>query len=171
MGIVYKTQSNWEYIQSDRERMEKTPLVKRTASFEALDYIPITDRVTAQVCVIQHGEKYGLYTADHTCGFGGPGTWCNPTDEPFPYDEVLYCVNSFEFPAPPGLFAFRVGDRWGIIEVIDGSCKTNDKYDASYPLTKRRIIVPCEYGSLEEADAQLGTPHEWNKPVPDTEYE
>lgn len=169
MGTVYKTQSNWEYIQDDEEREKKTPLVKRTASFEALDYIPITDRVTAQVCVIQHGEKYGLYTADHTCGFGGPGTWCSPTKEAFPYDEILYCADMFE--KAPALFACRVADKWGIIEVVDGAEKTNAQYDTIYPLTKRRIIVPCEYGSLEEADAQLGTPHEWNKPVPDTEYE
>jgi hypothetical protein len=38
-------------------------------------------------------------------------------------------------------------------------------------LTKRRVVVPCQFGSLEEADAQLGIPHEWREPVPEGEYE
>ena len=167
MSLVLKINRNWEYIQSDRERMKKTP--SRTASFEALDYIPITDRATAQVCVIRHGNKYGLYLADHTVGFGGPGTWCSPTKEPFPYDEIRYCADLIE--ETPALFACRVADKWGIIEVVDGEMVTNVKYDAVYGLTKRRVIVPCKFSSLEEAEAQLGTPHEWREPVPGEEFE
>ena len=167
MGIVFKINRDWKYIQDDEERNSIKP--SRIESFEALDYIPITDRATAQVCVIQHGKKYGLYITDHTVGFGGPGTWCSPTKEPFPYDEIRYWADPFG--EEIGLFACRVADRWGIIEVVDGDLETNEKYDAVYLLTKRRVVVPCEYGSLEEAAAQLGTPHEWREPVPSGEYE
>ena len=167
MGIVFKINRDWRYIQDNEER--KSIRFSRVAYFEALDYIPITDRVTAQVCVIQHGEKYGLYIADHTVGFGGPGTWCSPTKEPFPYDEIRYCADIIN--GSTALFACRAANKWGIIEVVDSRYKTNEKCDAIYGLTKRRIIVPCEYGCLEEADAQLGTPHEWIEPVPDKEYE
>ena len=167
MGIVFKINRDWKYIQDDVERNSIKP--SRIESFEALDYIPITDRATAQVCVIQHGKNYGLYIADHTVGFGGPGTWCSPTKEPFPYDEIRYCADVIN--ESPALFACRVANKWGIIEVVDGERETNDKYDAVYGLTKWRVVVPCQFGSLEEADAQLGTPHEWREPVPDGEYE
>lgn len=167
MGIVFKINRDWKYIQDDVERNSIKP--SRIKTFEALDYIPITDRATAQVCVIQQGKKYGLYIADHTVGFGGPGTWCSPTKEPFPYDEIRYWADPFG--EEIGLFACRVANKWGIIEVVDGERETNDKYDAVYGLAKRRVVVPCQYGSLEEADAQLGTHHEWSEPVPDGEYE
>lgn len=167
MGTVYKVNRDWKYIQDDEER--KSMKFSRIEPFEALDYIPITDRATAQVCVIQHGEKYGLYIADHTVGFGGPGTWCSPTKEPFPYDEVKCCADLFK--ETPALFACRVANKWGIIEVVDIARETNDKYDAVYGLTKRRVVVPCQFESLEEADAQLGTHHEWSEPVPGGEYE
>ena len=39
------------------------------------------------------------------------------------------------------------------------------KYDYEYPMTKRRILVPCEYNSIEAADAQLGVSHEWKEPL------
>lgn len=167
MGTVYKVNRDWKYIQDDEER--DSIRFTRLEYFEALEYVFITDRARAQVCVIQHGNKYGLYIADHTVGFGGPGTWCSPTTEPFPYDEIWYWADPFG--EEIGLFACRVADRWGIIEVVDGDLETNEKYDAVYLLTKRRVVVPCEYGSLEEAAAQLGTPHEWREPVPSGEYE
>lgn len=60
MGIVFKINRDWKYIQDDVERNSIKP--SRIKSFEALDYIPITDRATAQVCVIQHG-KSTVYTS------------------------------------------------------------------------------------------------------------
>ena len=84
-------------------------------------------------------------------------------------DEVKYCADLFK--ETPALFACRVANKWGIIEVVDISRKTKDEYDAEYGLTKRRIVVPCQFSSLEEADAQLGTPHEWSEPVPSGEDE
>ena len=60
---------------------------------------------------------------------------------------------------------YGVRDKWGIIEVVDGDLETDIKYDYEYPLTKRRILVPCEYNSIEAADAQLGASHEWKDPL------
>lgn len=46
-----------------------------------------------------------------------------------------------------------------------GRGKTKKAYDYEYPMTKRRILVSCEYNSIEEADAQLGVSHEWKEPL------
>ena len=162
MGLVYKVNQNWEEIQSYWEVDEKDP--KMMFPYDGRCPVFITDRFKAQVIVIRSGSKYGVYTGDHTNGTGGPGTWCNPTKDPFPYDEIKYFANPCVYPNVPALFAFRIGSKWGIIEVIDGEEETDTKYEDEYLLTKRRILVPCKYASLHEAELQLGRTYEWEEP-------
>lgn len=157
---VYKVGCGWEYIQDPNEI--KSENCKKSEEFDDVAYIAITDRVTMQVCVLKSGDKYGVYTLDHTNGMGGPGTWCSPTVNPFPYDEVKAC--SFPWDDEYGVFAFRIGEKWGIIEVVDGSNEEEGVFDVEYLLTKRRIVVPCEYVALEDAELQLGETYDWEDP-------
>ena len=101
---VYKVGYTWEYTQNPNEIEHENCI--QSVEFDDLIYIAITDRVTKQVCILKKGSKFGVYTNDHTNGFGGPGTWCNPTANPFPYDEVKY--SSFPWDKEYGIFAFRI---------------------------------------------------------------
>ena len=160
---VFRVGCNWEYIEDSCEVNRE--YWNQAEMFEEKELIPITDRVTPQVCIIRNGEKFGIFTLDHTNGFGGPGTWCTPTVIPFPYDEVKYCVFPWDYEY--GVFAFRIGDKWGVIEVVDGSNDEEGIYDVEYLLTKRRIIVPCGQDSLASAELLLKTSYnwkEWNEP-------
>lgn len=159
-NAVFRVGCNWEYIEDSCEVMRE--YWNQSEVFEDKELISITDRVTPQVCIIRNGKKFGVYTLDHTNGFGGPGTWCTPTANPFPYDEVKYCA--FPWNYEYGVFAFRIGDEWGIIKVVDGDDKSKGIYDVEYSLTKRRIIVPCEYHSLAEAELQFGESFNWEEP-------
>jgi len=154
---VYKVGYTWEYTQNPNEIEHENCI--QSVEFDDLIYIAITDRVTKQVCILKKGSKFGVYTNDHTNGFGGPGTWCNPTANPFPYDEVKYC--SFPWDKEYGIFAFRIGNKWGIIMVVDGSNEEEGIFDVEYLLTKRKIVVPCEYLSLEDAELQLREKYDW----------
>jgi hypothetical protein len=158
--FVIKLGCTWQYNQdpSDIEIKCSTESVE----FDEVAYVPITDRVKMQVCVLRKGDKYGVYTNDHTNGMGGPGVWCSPTVNPFPYDEVKCCV--FPWDDEYGVFAYRIGNKWGIIEVVDGSNEEEGIYDVEYLLTKRRIVVPCEYVALEDAELQLGESYDWEDP-------
>ena len=159
-NVIFKVGCNWEYIQDSQEIMYES--WEESEEFNDIAYIAITDRVKMQVCVLRKGDKYGIYTLDHTNGFGGPGTWCCPTVKPFPYDEVKYCT--FPMDDEYGVFAFRIGSKWGIIKVVDGSNEEEGLYDVEYLLTKRRIVVPCEYGALEDAELQLRESYDWIAP-------
>lgn len=154
---VYKVGCGWEYIQDPNEIAREN--FSDSANFDEFGFVAISDRATMQVCILQQGEKYGIFTCDHTNGFGGPGVYCTPTVNPFPYDEVKYCA--FPFDEEFGLFAFRIGSKWGIIEVVDGSNEEEGIYDVEYLLTKRRIVVPCQYVALEDAELQLGESYDW----------
>ena len=114
---VYRVGCGWEYIQ-DLSEIEIKYSTK-SVEFDKVGFVAITDRATMQVCILQSGEKFGIYTCDHTNGFGEPGVYCNPTVNPFPYDEVKYCA--FPMDEEYGLFAFRIGNKWGMIEVVEGS--------------------------------------------------
>ncbi len=63
------------------------------------------------------------------------------------------------------VFAFRIGSKWGILEVVDGCNEEEGVYDVEYLLTKRRIVVPCEYVALEDAELQLGDSYDWKNLV------
>lgn len=164
---VYKVGCCWEYIQDQSEIESEN--CKESAEFDEIAYVEITDRPTAQVCILRQGNKYGLYTADHTNGMGGPGTWCCSTINPFPYDEVKYCPFPSNYPNEFGLFAFRIGEKWGIIKVVDGSNEEEGIYDVEYPLTKRHIMVSCEYVALADAELQVGETYDWKDPFEEKE--
>lgn len=152
----------WQYIQDPGDIEIKCST--ESVEFDDVAYIAITDRVKMQVCVLRKGEKFGVYTLDHTKGMGGPGVWCSPTVNPFPYDEVKYCATPWDYPNEYGVFAFRIGNKWGIIEVVDGSNEEDGIFDVEYLLTKRRIAVPCQYVALEDAELQLGDSYDWDNP-------
>ena len=154
---VYKIGFTWVYTQNPNEIESKN--CNQSVEFDDLIYLAITNRITKQVCILKKGNKFGIYTNDHTYGMGGPGTWCNPTVNPFPYDEVKYC--SFPLDEEYGVFAFRIGNKWGIIMVVDGSNEEEGIFDVEYLLTKRKIVVPCEYISLEDAELQLREKYDW----------
>lgn len=157
---VMKLGCTWQYNQAPSDIEVKC--CSESVEFDNVDYIAITDRVKMQVCVLCKGDKYGIYTLDHTNGMGGPGIWCSATVNPFPYDEVKYCTFPWDYEY--GVFAFRIGDKWGIIEVVDGSNEEEGIYDVEYLLTKRRIAVPCEYVALQDAELQLGESFDWKDP-------
>ncbi len=158
---VWKLRNDWRYIQdSDKVMREHCQL---GLEFDDIAYVPITDEAKMQVCIIRKKDKYGVFILDHTNGFGGSGTWCNPMVDPFPYDEVKYCSFPWDYPNEFGLFAFRLGNEWGIIKVVAGDNEEKG-YDVVYGLTKCRIIVPCEYPSLAEAELQLGKEYNWEEP-------
>ena len=48
--------------------------------------------------------------------------------------------------------------------MVDGRNEKEGVYDVEYLLTKRRIIVPCEYVALEDAELQLGEKIDWKDP-------
>ncbi len=157
---IFKVGCTWEYIQ-DQYEIESEHF-EESEHFDEVVYVAITDRVTAQVCIIRRGNKYGIYTLDHTNGFGGPGTWCSPTVIPFPYDEVKCCTFMGE---EYGLFAFHIGNKWGILKVVDGEEPSQGMYDVEYLLTKRRIIVTCDCcASIEDLELHLGKRINWKNP-------
>ena len=160
---LYKVGCSWEYIRDPKEIQNK--YWEESEEFDRIAYVALpNDRPTPQVCVLQQGSKYGIYTAYHTNGPGGPGTWCNPMVVPFPYDEVKFFTALIDNTNEYGLFAFRIDKKWGIIKVVDGRNKEKGVYDVEYPLTKRRIVVPCEYVALEDAELQLGESYDWEDP-------
>lgn len=158
---VFRLGCTWQYIQ-DPDNIE-IKCSTESVEFDDVAYIAITDRFKMQVCVLRKGEKFGVYTLDHTDG-GGSGVWCGSTVNPFPYDEVKYCAFPWDYPNEYGVFAFRIGNKWGIIEVVDGRNEEEGVYDVEYLLTKRRIAVPCQYVALEDAELLLGDSYDWEDP-------
>lgn len=165
--FVCKVNNHWEYIADTEERASKNPVVL----IEIDEFFPvfITDRCKAQVLLLRHGNKYGLYTGHHTAGMGGPGTWCNPSTEPFPFDDVRFYADPFKYNIP-ALFAFRKGSQWGVIEVIDGEAETDERYETVYPLTKSRLLHRCRYNSLESLETKMGLQIKWGE-FGDEKYE
>ena len=158
--MVIELGCTWQYNEDPSEIEVKC--CTDSVEFDDLAYIAITYKVKMQVCVLHKGDKYGIYTLDHTNGMGGPGIWCNPTVDPFPYDEVKYCAFPWDYGY--GVFAFRINNKWGIIKVVDGANEEEGIFDVEYLLTKRRIVVPCQYVALEDAELQLGESFKWEEP-------
>ena len=159
--MVIELGCTWQYNQEPRDIEVKCST--DSVQFDDLTFIAITDKVKKQVCVLHKGDKYGIYTLDHTNGMGGSGIWCNPTLDPFPYDEVKYCA--YPDIHDVGFFAFRIGEKWGIIKVVDGDNEEEGIFDVEYLLSKRRIVVPCQYVALEDAELQLGASFKWKNPI------
>jgi len=159
---VYRVGCNWIYFEDQDEA--KKEHWEESKGFDETAYVSVYDQIVMQVCVIRKGKKYGIYTLDRTHGMGGSGIFCNPTLNPFPYDEVKCCASIDD---GYGFFAFRIGKKWGIIKIVAFNNKEEGVYDAEYYATKRRIIVPCEYVALADAELQLRMSLEWGDPFKD----
>ena len=82
-------------------------------------------------------------------GMNGPGKYSNPSEDAFPYDEAFLT----EWKSGIYYAAFRIGNKWGI-ERISYSGNIEDTQDTEgYKM--RKIIVPCEFNSLEAAQSQI----------------
>ena len=159
--MVIKLGCTWQYSEmpSEEEFIQFTD----TKDFDDFKLLDISDASFREICIIRKSQKYGIYTFDHASGFGGPQTWCTPTINPFPYDEVKCCVLPDIHDV--GFLAFRIGDKWGIIKVVVSQFDdTEGIYDVEYAGTKRRIVVPCQYESLEEATQQLSDQVDFKDP-------
>ncbi len=159
---VFRVGCNWIYFEDQDEA--KKEHWEESKEFDETAYLAVFDLIVMQVCVIRKGKKYGIYTLDRTHGMGGAGIFCNPTLNPFPYDEVKSC--SF-IDDGYGFFAFRIGKKWGIIKIVAFNNEEEGVYDVEYYTTKRRIIVPCEYVALADAELQLRMSLEWEDPFRD----
>lgn len=159
MKKVYKVMGNWVYSEDPSE----TEKLENPTAFDEVVKLDIFDRSPLPACVLRKGDKYGVYTLDHATGWTGDGTWCSPTSDAFPYDEVMF--RPFPNEDLYGLLAFRIKDKWGIIKVADPVIDMEEGvYDVEYGGTKRRIVVPCRYKTLEDAEFQLGASYKWKNP-------
>jgi len=163
MGTVYKVQNNW--VLDDYPQNNLNNECTESDEFDQRFYITISEFTPPQVLIIRKDKKYGVYSCSGSFGFGGPGRWFNPTEIPFPYDETKVSEIVYGF----CYVAFRIGTKWGIIKVADGIYLANyeqdrDDYDGDeHALTRRKIVVPCNYDTLEEAGLQIGIT-DWNVP-------
>ena len=173
MESVFKKKNQWEYYEDGlSENMEwclnamgisideynalpegePEQNSDRWQNIDDVKFVAITDRVHMQLCVISRNNKYGLYILDTCKWFGGPGTYVNPDEEAFPYDEVLIsnCVDGICYAA------VRKADKWGIVQIVDiDYVNPSENFVNSYGLTKRREIVPCMYDTLESVQAMI----------------
>ena len=155
--MVFKAETVWTYAKDLIEIFRYRDV--EVQDFDDSVVVPLTDSFCAEVCVIRQGNKYGVYSAD------SPNTYCTPTSDPFPYDEVK---ESTYFDGPYkdyGYFAFRIDNKWGILQIADAMANCDkDVYDVKYAATLRRIVVPCQYESLEEAAQQLSDQVDFKDP-------
>lgn len=170
MEKVYRTEKQWEFHEEGLP--ESFEWVIKTLGFtieeynalpegdtedfdnvktvDSVKFLPITDRSNLQLCILEHSGKLGIYTLDTCKGMGGPGKYCNPSTEAFPYDEVLISnkIDGVCF------VAFRIDKKWGIEKIVDfGYTNPSEIFPITYGATKRRIVVPCEYDTIETAQS------------------
>ena len=161
---VFRLGSAWMFTENPDE--EEIHCSTGTVAFDASFFVSISDLSVMQVCILRKGNKYGIYTLDHAYGMGDAGTFYSPTHNPFPYDEVKYFANLEERCA---FFAFRIGNKWGILKVAGGFINQDEGlYDVEYNASKRRLLVPCQYIALEDAELQLQTMVNWQEPFRET---
>ena len=164
MKKVFKSNGNWNYIE-DPDEIAKI-VIDDTEEYD--DFLPadISDWRLPHVLLIRQNGKFGIYNIHHLSqSIVDGGTWCSPTAEPFPYDEVKYCSFPEKYPNEYGLFAFRIGNKWGMIKITSREYKSQETFDYDYPLSKRRFALPCEYASLADIDLQLGAKYDWMDPI------
>ncbi len=153
--FVYKVGCTWTYANDPIEifRFQDVEIQE----LDAFAYIHLSDSFGAKVCILRQGNKYGIFSADTQ------NTFSTSTFDPFPYDEVKCCVM---YPGKEyGYFAFRIDNKWGILQVVDRVFfKEKGVYDVEYAATNHRIVVPCKYVSLEDAEIQLNESVEWKNP-------
>ena len=159
--FVMKLGCTWQYVEMPSEKELKQ--CTESEEFDEFTLLNISDINYPEICLIRKEKKYGIYTFDQSIGENGCKTWCTPTQNPFPYDEVKYCVTPDIHDV--GFLAFRISNKWGIIKVVARILDTTEGiYDVEYAGTKRRIVVPCQYVALEDAEIQLGESFKWEEP-------
>ena len=167
MKKVIKSNGVWQYSEDPDE-------IAKSVSEDSVEYdeileAGISDWHLSHVFVIRQMGKFGIYNIHHLSHSKVDGaTWCNPTAEPFPYDEVKFCAFPDEYPNEYGLYAFRIGEKWGVIKIATREYNSLEVFDDEYPLSKRRLVLPCEYASLADVEQQLGKKYKWWDPVEDS---
>ena len=164
MKRVYKFNGVWQYSEDPGEIAKG--IFEDSEEYGEVLPVMISDWHISHVYLIQLNGKLGIYNLHHfrRSGSCDLGTWCSPTAEPFPYDEVKYCAFPDEYPNEYGLFAFRMGEKWGIIKITTREYKSQETFDYEYPWSKRRLVLPCEYASLADVELQLGAKYDWRDP-------
>ena len=164
MEKVYKSNGVWQYIE-DPDELAKI-VIDDSKEYDEVLEAEISDWHISHVRLIRLNGKLGIYNLHHfrRSGAFDLGTWCSPTAEPFPYDEVKYCAFPDEYPNEYGLYAFRIGEKWGVIKITTKEYKSQEVFDDEYPWSKRRIVLPCEYASLADIEQQLGKKYDWRNP-------
>ena len=162
-GKVYKSNGVWHYIE-DPDEIAKI-VIDDSEEYDEILPAEISDWRLPHVLLIRQNGKFGIFNIHHLShSIVDGGTWCNPTAEPFPYDEVKYCAFPDEYPNEYGLYTFRIGDKWGVIKITTREYKSQEVFDDEYPLSKRRIVLPCVYASLTDGEQQLGKKYKWRDP-------
>ena len=164
MGNVYKSNGVWLYTEDPGEVAKFA--IDDSEEYDKVLLADISDWHVSHVCVLRLNGKLGIYNLHHfrrTVAYD-LGTWCSPTVEPFPYDEVKYCAFPDEYPNEYGLFAFRIVEKWGVIKITTREYKSQETFDYEYPWSKRRLVLACEYASLDDAEHQLGAKFKWSTP-------
>lgn len=164
MEKVFKSNGVWQYIE-DPDELAKI-VIDDSKEYDEVLLAEISDWHISHVCLIRLNGKLGIYNLHHfrRSEASDLGTWCSPTAEPFPYDEVKYCAFPDKYPNEYGLYAFRIGGKWGVIKITTREYKSQETFDDEYPWSKRRIVLPCEYTSLTDVEHQLGAKYKWIVP-------
>ena len=163
MKNVYKLKGVWQYIE-DPDELAKI-VIDDTEEYDEVLPADITDWRLPHVLLFRQNGKIGIYNIHHLSHSKvDGGTWCSPTADPFPYDEVTYCAFPEEYPNEYGLFAFRIGEKWGVIKITTREYKSQEVFDDEFPLSKRRLVLPCEYASIADVNRQLGAKKDWMDP-------
>ena len=151
--IVFRENNYWEFRQYIDE--EKVKASHQTMDFDDIDLVALTDSafVNSQVALLRRGNKYGLFSGYYTPEM--VDIWRNPFQDPFPFDEIKYYANMFD-DVIPAIFACRIGDRWGAIDVVYEENETNEINRVDYPLTRSRKIVDFNQKSFAALEAKLG---------------
>ena len=168
MKSVYKSNGVWHYTEDPGEVAKFA--IDDSEEYDEVLLADISDWHISHVCILRLKGKLGIYNLHHfrRSESYDLGTWCSPTEESFPYDEVKYCAFPDEYPNEYGLFAFRIGEKWGVIKITSREYKSQEVFDDEYPWSKRRLVLPCEYASLADVEQQLGKKYKWRDPVDDS---
>ena len=156
MYRVFRIDNQWVFFEDGYPFEESN----NSQVFDSFQSIAITDSMHARMCVLGHNGKYGIYTLDDCYGYGGSGKYFNPTKDAFPYDEILLSRMKHGI----CYAACRIGNKWGIEKIVDGGylC-TNEVFTNTYSATKRRTVVPCKFDSLEAAQSQIISWHDFRE--------